>query len=82
MTYYILLPDDDPKNMIYESNIIGEDNGFGVFWAGQGFQVLTNIANNNIELLNKITIKNDQNKTIPLDEFMKVLDKLQVRIQR
>ena len=40
MTYYIMLPGDSEKEVYFDSNLLGENTGFGVFWAGSGLKIL------------------------------------------
>jgi hypothetical protein len=62
--------------------IIGEDNGFGVFWADQGLKALMNVVDKRPELLTTIEIKTDMGKTLTISEFLQNIDKLQVRVQK
>tara|TARA_Y100000004_G_scaffold159493_1_gene186390 strand:+ start:401 stop:553 length:153 start_codon:yes stop_codon:yes gene_type:complete len=45
MDYYLKMPGDTLENLTYDSNLLGTDNGFGVFWAGQGMKILLKIVN-------------------------------------
>jgi hypothetical protein len=60
---------------------IGTDNGFGVFWADQGLRALMNIVDKEPEKLTKVQIKNEQNHTMTISEFLEKIDKLKVRIK-
>ena len=75
---YFMIHKDQPDGHL----IIGEDNGFGVFWADQGLKALMNVVDKRPELLTTIEIKTDKGETLKIDEFLKSIDKLQVRIQR
>jgi len=80
MKYYILLPSDSEKDTYFESNELGEDNGFGVFWGAYGLKVLMGIVEKQPELLPTITIKSASGKTMNVSEFLMAIDKLKVRI--
>ena len=80
MKYYILLPNDTEKESHYETNELGEDNGFGVFWGAQGLTTLMSIVTNKPELLPNITIKTDKGTSMDIEEFLKAINKLKVRI--
>ena len=80
MKYYIMLPGDDSTSAIFESNELGEDNGFGVFWAAQGLKVLMTMVDRKPEALEFVQIKTEKNETIDLEEFLKRIGKLKVRI--
>lgn len=79
MQYYILMPGDDEKDAWLESNLLGESS-FKVFWAGQGLKTLMKMVEGEPEMLEHVTIKTDQNKTLTVTEFLDDIKKLQVRI--
>jgi hypothetical protein len=78
--YYVLLPDDNEKDVYFETNELGEDNGFGVFWGAYGLKVLMQIVDRKPEMLPNITIKTDKGKSMDVSEFLMAIDKLKVRI--
>ena len=80
MKYYILLSNDKECDTHFETNKLGEDNGFGVFWGAYGLKTLMTIVDRQPELLPHITIKTDRGKSLDVAEFLKAIDKLQVRI--
>ena len=80
MKYYILLPNDKEQDVHYETNELGEDNGFGVFWGAHGLKTLMSIVDKQPDLLPHITIKTDKGKSMDVAEFLTSIDKLKVRI--
>ena len=40
MRYYILYPGNTEADTVNDINQLGDDNGFGVFWASKGFNIL------------------------------------------
>lgn len=80
MRYYILYPGDDKEAVINDINQLGEDNGFGVFWANTGFKVLTKAVNENHDIISHFVILNDQGKGITVESFLDKISKLKVRI--
>ena len=80
MKYYILLPNDTEKETHYETNGLGEDNGFGVFWGAFGLTTLMSIVEKQPELLPYIIIKTDKGLTMDVEGFLKAIDKLKVRV--
>ena len=72
MTYYLLLDGDTSKDVLYDANILGEES-FGSFYVEKGMTAFNNIVNNKPELLDRVVIKNEHNKTLTITEF---LDKL------
>ena len=80
MNYYILFPDDTPEDVIKDTNQLGEDNGFGVFWAGTGFRILQKLINEQHDIVNHFSIVTDRGKYISVEEFLDKISKLKVRI--
>ena len=80
MRYYILYPGDTTESVINDINQLGEDNGFGVFWASTGFKILEKAVNENNVYVEQFTIITDRNKTISVEEFLDKISKLKVRI--
>ena len=64
MKYYILLPGDTNESTVFESNELGDDTGFGTFWAAAGLKVLMSIVDRRPELLPIVKIKTEKNETI------------------
>lgn len=81
MKYFLMLPADTEKDVHFETNEIGEDTGFGVFWAGTGLAKLMAMVDKRPELLEFIKIKTDTGITLKLDEFLDKIQKLKVRRQ-
>ncbi len=84
MQYYILMQGEPVENCMNETNLLGEDNGFGVFWAGSGLEALMNIVNKHPEYLvgKSIDIITDKGQYLTVEEFLKSIEKLKVRIQK
>mgnify|MGYP003114279435 FL=1 len=82
MRYYILYPGDTEEAVINDLNQLGDDNGFGVFWANQGFKVLDKAVNESHDIVNHFTIITDQGKSISVDKFLDKISKLKVRIPK
>ena len=72
MTYYLLLDGDTEKDVIYETNVLGEES-FDTFYPSVGFMMLHRIINQQPELLESIQILDEQKKSYSITEF---LDKL------
>ena len=81
MTYYILFPGDKESDTIYEDRRLGEDNGFGVFWAGEGFSILRKMIDQELQTLEQIKIFNEQGKQLKIESFLTKIQKLQIREQ-
>ena len=82
MRYYIMYPESSQDDLIREDHQLGEDNGFGVFWAGTGLKALMNIVQNHEDYLigKKVNIITDKGQEMTVEEFLKAIEKLKVRI--
>ena len=83
MQYFIIMQGEPVENCMNETNLLGEDNGFGVFWAGSGLQALMNIVENHPDYIigKKVNIVTEKGESMTVEEFLKDIDKLKVRIQ-
>jgi hypothetical protein len=80
MRYYILYPGDTQESVINDINQLGEDNGFGVFWANTGFKILDKVVNENNPVIEDFKIVTDQGKYISVEIFLDKIKKLKIRI--
>jgi len=81
MRYYILYPDSTEADTVNDINQLGDENGFGVFWARSGFNVLMNACDQNHDILAHLVIKDERNRVYSIEEFLDKIKKLKVRIQ-
>jgi hypothetical protein len=78
MTYYLLLKGDTEKDVIFDTNVLGEES-FGVFYPSQVlFSPLFRI-NEKPELLEEIRIIDDYKKPHTITEFLDNLEKLRIK---
>ena len=84
MQYFIVMQGESLENCMNETNLLGEDNGFGVFWAGSGLEALMNIVNNHPDMLiNKpLDIVTDKGDFLNVEQFLDAIEKLKVRLQK
>ena len=80
MKYYIMLSGDSNESALFESNELGENTGFGVFWAASGLKVLMKIVDEQPEILPDVTIKTDKGQKISVEEFLTEIKGLKVRV--
>jgi len=80
MTYFIMMPGDTEKEVYFDSNLLGENTGFGVFWAGAGLKILMKMVDSNPELLPDVRIKTDKGNQLTVEEFLTEIKGLKVRI--
>ena len=78
MTYYLLLNGDDEKDVMFDTNILGEES-FGVFYPSLGFNILNKIINQKPELLEDIKIIDDHKKSHTITEFLDIVEKLRIK---
>tara|TARA_Y100000593_G_C4267382_1_gene315519 strand:- start:901 stop:1146 length:246 start_codon:yes stop_codon:yes gene_type:complete len=76
-SYYILLPGDDKKDLVNDTNILGEVS-FGNFWPGGGFKALSKIINEKPDYIDDIEILSDMGKKLSITEFLDMISKLKV----
>ena len=77
-----MLPGDTEKEVYFDSNLLGENTGFGVFWAGAGLKILMGMVDNKPEILPDVKIKTDKGKTLTVEEFLTQIKGLKVRISK
>ena len=83
MQYFIVMQGESMENCMKETNLLGEDNGFGVFWAGSGLEALMNIVQNKPDvLINKpVDIVTDKGEFLNVEQFLDAIQDLKVRLQ-
>tara|TARA_R100000900_G_scaffold58310_1_gene47152 strand:- start:228 stop:482 length:255 start_codon:yes stop_codon:yes gene_type:complete len=84
MQYFIVMQGESLENCMNETNLLGEDNGFGVFWAGSGLEALMNIVNSHPEYIEgkALDIVTDKGEFLNVEQFLKSIEHLKVRIQQ
>tara|TARA_R100001015_G_C4635178_1_gene203880 strand:- start:1856 stop:2101 length:246 start_codon:yes stop_codon:yes gene_type:complete len=80
MTYFVMMPGDTEKEVYFDSNLLGENTGFGVFWAGAGLKILMKMVDSKPEMLPDVKIKTDKGKTLTVEEFLTEIKGLKVRV--
>ena len=77
MVYYILGKNEDKENLMFSTNILGEES-FGSFYPEQGFTALHNIIHTKPEKINDFSIIDEQGKKYSVTEFLDVVEKLKI----
>ncbi len=77
MTYFIKLSDDTQNELMFDSNILGNES-FGTFYTERGMKSLMTILENHPEVLGSTTIVTDTGIEFTVTEFMDRLNKLNV----
>jgi len=78
MTYYLLLSGDSEKDVLYETNILGEES-FEVFYPSIGFTILNKIVNQQPELLESLQILDEQKTSYTITEFLDKIEQWKVK---
>ena len=78
MIYYLLLGGDTEKDLLNETNILGEES-FKVFYPSLGFNMFHKIINTKPELLESISIKDETNKSYTITEFLDLFNKWRIK---
>ena len=79
MMYFILLPGDTTDETIYSTNILGEDTGFGTFWAEDGFFALIKMVELGHDELGNVKIKDSSNNSYTIEQFLSILKGLKIK---
>ena len=78
MTYYILGKNEPKENLMFDSNILGEES-LGSWYAGQGMVALTNMITHSPESLEKFTILDEKGTIYSIEEFLTKVEKLRIK---
>jgi|TARA_R110000744_G_scaffold44817_2_gene99782 hypothetical protein len=78
MTYYLLLKGDSEKDVIYETNVLGEES-FNTFYPSVGFMILQRILNQRPDLIETIKILDDKKNSHTLEEFVNKMEKWKIK---
>jgi len=77
MRYFILLPEDSEEDVDYSTNILGEIS-FKNFWTEEGFEILIRLVEKYPDTLEQVQIKDEQNKTYSVEQFLDKIKNLKV----
>ena len=78
MTYFLMLKFESKENLMYSSNILGEES-LGTFYPEQGWVALHNMMNNHAEMLENYIILDEKGKKYTMTEFLDVVEKLKIK---
>jgi hypothetical protein len=78
MTYYLLLKGDSEKDVIYETNVLGEES-FNTFYPSVGFMILQRILNQRPDLIETIKILDDKKNPHTIEEFVNKMEKWKIK---
>ena len=78
MTYYLLLKGDTEKDVLYETNVLGEES-FETFYPSIGFIILNRIINDNPEIVETVKILDEQKNPYTITEFIDKLEQWKIK---
>ena len=78
MTYFFMHKFESKENLMYSSNILGEES-LGTFYPEQGWVALHNMMNNHAEMLENYIILDEKGKKYTMTEFLDVVEKLKIK---
>jgi len=78
MIYYLLLDGDNEKDLMYETNMLGEES-FKVFYPSLGLSILNRIVVDKPELLERLKIVDEQKKYYTIEDFLNKLEKWKIK---
>jgi prephenate dehydrogenase len=78
MTYYLLLKGDTEKDVIYETNVLGEES-FEIFYPSVGFMILQRILKDKPEIVETIKILDEKKNPYTIEEFVNKLEQWKIK---
>lgn len=82
MQFFLLMPGDTEQDTLNEANLLGESS-FEAFWAGSALTVLMRVIDEEPTILPEIRIATDMSKRLfTIEEFLTLINKLKIRVQR
>ena len=78
MTYYLLLKGDTEKDVIYETNVLGEES-FETFYPSVGFMILQRILNQQPEIVKTIKIFDEKKNPYTIEQFVNKLEQWKIK---
>ena len=79
MRYHILLPGDKEEDAYLDSNLLGENTGFGTFWPGDGLRALMQMCDTRPNMLMYVTILDEQGREYTVEEFLNQIKNLRIK---
>ena len=76
MTYYILMPGDNP-NELWDENELGQVS-FKTFYVGKGMEALQNMIRKSPEALHDVTIRSERGDKFSVQQFLELIGKYKI----
>jgi|TARA_A100001515_G_scaffold141442_2_gene138429 hypothetical protein len=78
MTFFIMHKKEKKENLMFSSNILGEES-LGSFYPEQGWMALNNMINTSPESLENYIILDEKGGKYTITEFLDLVEKLKVK---
>jgi len=78
LTYFILGKNESKENLMFSSNILG-DESFGYFYWEDGYTSLLNIINSDTHSIEEFILLDEKGVTYTIEEFTDVVTNLKMR---
>ena len=78
MTYYLLLKGDTEEDVLFETNVLGEES-FETFYPSIGFMILQRILKDKPEIVDTIRILDDMKNPYTIEEFVSKLEQWKIK---
>ena len=78
MTYFILHKNESKENLMFSSNILGEES-FGKFYWDDGYTAMLNIINSEGQDITDYTIMDEKGVKYTLEEFTDIVTNLKMQ---
>lgn len=78
MTYFIIHKEEPLENLMYSSNILGEES-FGNFYWEDGYHAMLNIINSGEQKIEDYIIMDDKGTKYTLEEFTNIVTNLKMQ---
>ena len=73
------MPGDKEADADLDTNLLGENTGFGVFWPGAGLNALMNMVDSEPQLLRYVIVKDEKGRELTIEEFLKQIENLRIK---
>tara|TARA_Y100000592_G_C5420570_1_gene292975 strand:- start:456 stop:683 length:228 start_codon:yes stop_codon:yes gene_type:complete len=74
-----MMPGDKEEDAYLDTNLLGEDTGFGIFWPGSGLRALMQMCDTKPNMLRYVTIIDDSRNEYTVEEFLNHIKNLRIK---
>lgn len=73
------MPGDKESDAHLDTNLLGEDTGFGIFWPGAGLNALMTMVDSKPQMLRYVIVKDEKGHELTIEEFLKQIQNLRIK---